>query len=69
MSQKDRDDMPANPEILFKFIHEAGYKVLYQEDMCHAGGWGLNGEFDGDRDWQTLKQKIENVSYIDDLGT
>ena len=60
--------MPGHPEILFKYMHDNGYKVLYQEDMCYKGGWGLNDELDASGDWQLLKQKIENVSYIDDLG-
>ena len=59
--------MPGHPEILFKYMQDNGY-FLYQEDMCYKGGWGLNDELDASGDWQLLKQKIENVSYIDDLG-
>ena len=68
MSQKERDNVPVQLQILFKFMHNSGYRVLHQEDMCHKGGWGLNSEFDGSTDWQKLMKNLEKESYIDDLG-
>ena len=68
MSQKERDNVPVKLQNLFKFMHDSGYRVLHQEDMCHKGGWGLNSEFDGSKDWQKLMKNLEKESYIDDLG-
>ena len=68
MTEDERSDAPIRLETLVKFMHEAGYNVLYQEDMCPKGYWGLNSEYKASKSWKKLAKILKEDVQIDEFG-
>uniref|UniRef100_A0A7M5WT32 Uncharacterized protein n=2 Tax=Clytia hemisphaerica TaxID=252671 RepID=A0A7M5WT32_9CNID len=52
---------------LLNFTRQAGYRNIYQEDMCYKGGWGFNSISKSHGKWKNIVKGIKKFA-IDNTG-
>ena len=67
-TDRDKERMKIQFQELLGYVKKEGYNVLYQEDMCWQGTYGLNTDLGMFLEWEKLFKEFKQNSLIDDPG-
>lgn len=67
-TDREKEMMKTEFQGLLKYVKKEGYKVLYQEDMCWQGSYGLNTDLGLFLEWEKFFNEFKKSSLIDDSG-
>lgn len=68
-TDREKEMMKTDFQGLLKYVKKEGYKVLYQEDMCWQGTYGLNTDLGLFLEWEKFFNEFKKNSLIDNPGT
>ena len=67
-TDREKEFMKTEFQVLLKYVKNQGYKVIYQEDMCWQGTYGLNTDLGVFLEWEKFYNEFKENSFIDDPG-
>lgn len=68
LSDLDKENAKTELDNLLKYFKSRDYEILYQEDECWQGLWGLNSDLGNFENWTDFRAEVTKNTSIDDTG-
>lgn len=68
MTDKEKENAKTELNNMLEYLKTRGYEILYQEDECWEGFWGLNSDLGNFENWTDFSAALLKNTSIDDTG-